>query len=259
VAFAASYPGSPTSEVLGTLAALSGQFDLYAEWSVNETVAMEGAAAASFTGLRSLVIMKADGLNVAMDFADSLAITGCRGGMVIVVGDDPSAHSSIREEDTRNLCKVLHLPVLEPASVQEAKDMTREAFALSEALKLPVVVRCVTRICHASGDMELGAVNRALRESAFGREDRMITFTIQPHVLQEQKMSRAAEMFNSSEFNLHSGPGGASRLIIASGPSFMYALEALEMLGLSHSVGVLKLGTTWPLPEQLLLEHLKTA
>lgn len=256
VAFAASYPGSPTAEVLGTLSRLAGQFDLYAQWSINEKVALEGAAAASFAGLRSLTVMKADGLNVALDFAGALAISGCRGGMVVVVGDDPAAHSSVREEDSRNLCKVVHLPVLEPSSVQEAKDMTREAFSLSEKLGLPVVVRCVTRVCHASGDVSLGEIQRIERKPEFGRGDRVITFGVTMHAVQEQKLARASELGCDLPFNRYEGPEKAGRLVIASGPSYMYALEALKMLGLEDSTGVLKLGVTWPLPEKIVLEHL---
>ncbi|GBF32962.1 indolepyruvate oxidoreductase subunit IorA [Desulfocucumis palustris] len=258
VAYAASYPGSPTAEVLGTLSRLAGNFKLYAEWSVNEKVAMEGAAAASFAGLRSLVVMKADGLNVALDFAGALAISGCRGGMVIVLGDDPNAHSSVREEDSRNLCKAIHLPVLEPSSVQEALEMTREAFSLSEDLKLPVVVRCVTRVCHASGDVELGELNRPLPVPDFTRDNRVITFGIQLHALQEQKLARAAEWACHSGFNSYTGPENPERLVIACGPCYMHALEALDMLA-ATGVGVLKLGVTWPLPHQLLLKYLRNA
>jgi len=259
VAFVTSYPGSPTAEVLSTLAQVAKQFNMYVEWSVNEKVAMEGAAAASFTGLRSLTVMKADGLNVALDFASALALSGTRGGMVILVGDDPAAHSSIREQDSRNICKAVHLPMLEPSSVQEARDMTREAFALSEELKLPVVVRCVTRVCHASGDVAVGALAHFEHRPAFGRDDRVITFSIQLHAQLEQKLSRAAVMANDSVFNSYTGPDNARRLVIASGPSTMYTLEALDMLGLADHTGVLKLGTIWPLPETLLLNYLKHA
>lgn len=257
VSFASSYPGSPTAEVLGTLSRVAAQFNLYAEWSVNEKVALEGAAAASFTGLRSLVVMKADGLNVALDFLGALGLSGIKGGLVLVVGDDPSAHSSVREEDSRNICKAIHLPVVEPSSVQDAKDMTREAFKLSEDLALPVVMRCVTRVCHASGDVELGDFNGPDREPAFDRNDRLITFGIKLHALQEQKLSRASEMANSPWLNNYSGPNSAGRLVICSGPSYLYALEALEMLGLGESTGVLRVGMTWPLPEKLILSHLK--
>lgn len=259
VGYASSYPGSPTAEVLGTLAQLAGQFNLYAEWSINEKVAMEGAAAASFAGLRSLVVMKADGLNVALDFASALALSGTRAGMVVVVGDDPGAHSSVREEDSRNLCKALHLPILEPGSVQEAKDTVKEAFDLSEKMQLPVVVRCVTRVCHASGDVLLGGITPRERKPVFHREDRFITFSIKLHGLLEEKLSRASAWADSSHLNHYQGPEQARRLIIASGPCYLYALEALAMLGLENQIGVLKLGTTWPLPEKLLVNYLKAA
>jgi indolepyruvate ferredoxin oxidoreductase alpha subunit len=259
VAYASSYPGSPTAEVLGTLSRLAGQFNLYAEWSVNEKVAMEGAAAASFAGLRSLVVMKADGINVALDFAGALALSGCRGGMVMVVGDDPNSHSSVREEDSRNLCKGIHLPVLEPSSVQEAMEMTREAFLLSEELKLPVVVRCVTRVCHASGDVLPGELLPTGHNPDFTRENRFITFGIKLHAELERKMVRAARWACDSTFNSYTGPENPGRLVIASGPCYMYALEALEMLGAGSAAGVLKLGTTWPLPEELLLEYMGKA
>ncbi len=257
VSYVASYPGSPTAEIPGVLALAAAACGHYVEWSVNEKVAMEGAAAASFAGLRSLVVMKADGLNVALDFAGALALSGCRGGLVVLVGDDPAAHSSIREEDTRTICKAVHLPVLEPSSVAEARDMTREAFSLSEFLALPVVVRCVTRVCHASGDVTLGAIPPVERRPVFGREDRVITFSARLHALLEQKMARAAEHFAASLFNAYSGPGQSDTLIIASGPAVFYAREARELLEQEDRVGILKLGTTWPLPASLLLAHLR--
>ncbi len=156
VAFAASCPGSPTVEVLSTLAKVAHRLDLYAEWSINEIVAMEAAAGASYAGLRSLVAMKPDGFNVTLDFATALAYAGVGAGMVILVGDDPGAHSGVKEVDCRRLCQAAQLPVLEPSAVHEAKEAVRAAFALSEACHLPVVVRATTRICHASSLHGLG-------------------------------------------------------------------------------------------------------
>lgn len=259
VSYVASYPGSPTAEVPGTLAKIAQQFNIYVEWSSSEKVAMEGAAAASFAGLRSLAVMKVDGLNVAMDFASSLSISGCRGGMVIMVGDDPGSHSSIREEDSRGICKVLHFPVLEPSTVQKAKDLTVAAFELSERLSMPVVLRCVSRICHGNGSVILGALSRVERTASFPREDRIITFSIQRHALQEEKLNRTASWAESCGFNRYEGPQDARRLVVASGPSFFYAREALEILGLAQDTGILELATVWPLPENLLLHHLKSA
>jgi indolepyruvate ferredoxin oxidoreductase alpha subunit len=259
IAFVASYPGSPTAEVPGTLARIAQQFDLYVEWSSNEKVAMEGAAAASFAGLRSLAVMKVDGLNVAMDFASALSISGCRGGMVIMVGDDPGSHSSIREEDSRNICKVLHFPVLEPSTVQMAKDLTLAAFTLSESLGVPVVLRCVSRICHGNGAVLLGEIPRQERKAIFPKTERMIAFSIQRHALQEEKLVAAAGWAEDCRFNRYEGPKDAKKLVISSGPSAFYAREGLQIIGIKDSVGVLEVATVWPLPPKLLLKHLKHA
>ncbi|MDH7572593.1 MAG: indolepyruvate ferredoxin oxidoreductase subunit alpha [Clostridia bacterium] len=258
VHYATSYPGSPTAEILECIAAGAEKFGLYAEWSVNEKVAMEGAAAASFAGLRSITIMKCDGLNVAFDFLTSFSMAGCRGGMVIVVGDDPSAHSSAKEEDSRYLGRVAHIPVLEPADSGEAKEMVKHAFDLSEALRQPVMLRLVTRVCHGSGNAVLGEFRRRPVKAQFPPEEKFFTW-IEYHQVQEEKLAQAAELAEASPFNRYVGPPGAPLLVICSGPSFYYAREAVEKLGLAEEAGILKLGTLWPLPENLLLSHLRTA
>jgi indolepyruvate ferredoxin oxidoreductase alpha subunit len=121
----AAYPGNPSSEIIGTLAKVADQLGLHVEWSINEKVALEVAAAASFAGLRGLCAMKQNGLNVASDFLLNLNLSGCRGGLVLVVADDPSGVSSSNEEDSRIYAKLGDLPLLEPASFQEAKEMTK--------------------------------------------------------------------------------------------------------------------------------------
>ncbi|MHB8919345.1 MAG: indolepyruvate ferredoxin oxidoreductase subunit alpha, partial [Desulfocucumaceae bacterium] len=258
VAYAACYPGSPTAEVLPTLAQLGEKFNIYAEFSTNEKVAIEGAAAASFAGLRALTICKADGFNVALDFATAVCLSGTRGGMVIMVGDDPSAHSSVKEEDSRFLARTASLPVLEPSTVAEAKDITRAAFDLSEKLMLPVVVRCTTRICHASGDVKLGELSKAEKQASFTRDQRFVTNALFAQFM-KNKVKSAAALAESSPFNHYTGPEDAQRIVIACGPSGTYAAEAVEMLGLQDTVGVLKISTTWPLPENYLLKYLKPA
>lgn len=265
VGFASSYPGSPTAEVLGVLGRLAKEFNLYAEWAINEIVALEGAAAASYAGLRSLAVMKPDGLNVASDFLTALSLSGVKGGMVILVGDDPGAHSSVKEEDSRYLAKLAHVPVLEPATVAEAKEMVKAAFGLSEELGHPVMVRCVTRICHASGNVVLGELPVLERRPGIAKDER---FFIIPggvpllHRKQEEKLRRAAgrgEEAPLALFNRYEGPDGAEILVIGCGPAFLYAREAVEILGLQDRVGLLKLGLTWPLPENLVLAHLRHA
>jgi indolepyruvate ferredoxin oxidoreductase, alpha subunit len=258
LAYAAAYPGSPSSEVLASLAALARERGFYAEWSTNEKVAMEGAAAASFAGVRAITIMKADGLNVALDFLTSLGYSGTRGGMVVVISDDPGAHSSTKEEDTRYLVRACHLPLLEPATTEEAKEMTRWAFELSEQVNLPVVVRSVTRIAHARGSVTTGALTPPPRDARYEPGTRFFT-TSMLHPLLHKRAADARERFEVSPFNTYEGPGDARRLIIVSGPGWTYAVEAVKLLGAADEVGVLKLGTPWPLPETLLLSHLRHA
>lgn len=144
VSVAAGYPGTPSSEIIENLASVSAERKLYVEWSINEKVAMEVAAAASFAGLRSLCVMKQNGVNVASDFLLHLAITGIRGGMVIVPCDDPGALSSANEGESRHFARLMEIPLLEPGNFQEAKDMIKWAFELSEEIQNVVMVRSVT-------------------------------------------------------------------------------------------------------------------
>ena len=148
----AAYPGNPSSEIIGTLAKVAEEMGLHVEWSINEKVALEVAAAASFAGLRGLCAMKQNGLNVASDFLLNLNLSGSRGGLVLVVADDPAGVSSSNEEDSRIYAKLGDLPLLEPANFQEAKEMTKSAFEISEQLGLPVLIRSVTRVSHATGE-----------------------------------------------------------------------------------------------------------
>jgi len=153
----AAYPGNPSSEIIGSLAQVGEGLGIYVEWSVNEKVALEVAAAASFAGLRGLTAMKQNGLNVASDFLFNLNLSGSKGGLVVVVCDDPSALSSSNEEDSRSFARMGDLPLMEPGTFQEAKEMTRWAFELSEELGLPCLVRSVTRVSHARGNAKPGS------------------------------------------------------------------------------------------------------
>ena len=156
VQVAAAYPGTPSSEVVENLSKVAERRGLYVEWSVNEKVAMEVAAAASFAGLRSLCVMKQNGVNVASDFLLHLVGSGVRGGMVLVTCDDPGALSSVNEGESRHFARMVEIPLLEPGDFQEAKDMIPWAFALSEEIRSLVMVRSVTRMSHASGNVVLG-------------------------------------------------------------------------------------------------------
>ena len=149
VKVAAGYPGTPSSEIIENLASVSADRNLYVEWSVNEKVAMEVTAAASFAGLRSLCVMKQNGVNVASDFLLHLAGSGTRGGIVIVPCDDPGALSSANEGESRHFARLVEIPLLEPGDFQEAKDIIKWAFELSEDLpknweeSVPIVLRAL--------------------------------------------------------------------------------------------------------------------
>ncbi len=164
VRVAAGYPGTPSSEIIETLSRFAEAGRLYVEWSTNEKVAMEVAAAASFAGLRSLCVMKQNGVNVASDFLLHLTGSGTRGGMVLVTCDDPGALSSVNEGESRHFARLMEIPLLEPADFQEAKEMTRWAFTLSEEIRNIVMVRSVTRMSHASGNVVLGPLPPSGRE-----------------------------------------------------------------------------------------------
>lgn len=257
--FASAYPGNPSSEIIGSLAEVANETDIYVEWSVNEKVALEAAAAASFAGVRAIAAMKQNGLNVASDFLMNLNLTGTVGGLVLVVCDDPSGLSSTNEQDTRPVAKWAELPLLEPSNSQEAKEMTKWAFELSEEIKNVCLVRSVTRVSHARGDVRLGEPMPPTREAKFAPT--MLgqftpLFVPLKHGLLHQKVNKAREIFESSPFNWYTGPKWPELLIVTCGSGWHYSLEAVNALGLEDSVGILKLGTTWPLPEKLVQQHL---
>ena len=259
IGFASAYPGTPSSEIIGSLAEVAAEAGIYVEWSVNEKVALEAAAAAAFTGVRSICAMKQNGLNVVLDFLVGLALTGTKAGIVLVTCDDPAAHSSTEEEDSRPVAKWANLPLLEPATFQEAKDMTRWAYDLSEELKSVVLMRGVTRTSHARGDVRVGerlAPNRAAKfEPVIPLEFTSLPAPLK-HAVAHQKIAKAREIFETSPFNWYRGPDKPELLIVTSGSGWFYSLEAVQTLGVEGSVGILKLGTTWPLPEKLVREHL---
>ncbi len=257
--FASAYPGTPSSEIIGSLAEVAREMDIHVEWSVNEKVALEAAAAASFAGVRAIVAMKQNGLNVASDFLMNLNLTGTNAGLVLVLCDDPSALSSTNEQDSRPVAKWAKLPLLEPATFQEAADMTKWAFELSEEIKNVCLIRSVTRVSHARGDVRLGELVPPSRQAKFAPTalGQFTPYIVSlKHTLLHQKVNKARESFESSSFNWYSGPEKPELLIVTSGSGCYYSLEAVKTLGLESSVGILKLGTTWPLPEKLVKEHL---
>jgi len=266
IGFAAAYPGTPSSEILGSLAQVAKKMGIYAEWSINEMVAMEAAAGASFAGIRALAAMKQNGINVVSDFLANLVMSGTgKGGLVLVSCDDPSAISSSNEQDTRPVAKWLDIPLVEPGDFQEAKDMTKWLFDLAEELGTICILRSVTRIAHARGNVKLGELPTRQHKARFEQMHDLknvmpTTFMPMPsslrHFFLHMKLDKAREKFESSPFNRYVGPHKPDLLIITSGSCWLYSQDAIEALKLKDRVGILKLGTLWPLPEKFVTDHL---
>lgn len=259
VDFSAAYPGTPSSEILESLARVAEHFGHYAEWSTNEMVALEAAAAASMAGLRAIVAMKQNGVNVCSDFLMTLNLSGTKGGLVVVACDDPSAISSSNEQDSRSFARYADLPLLEPATFQEAKDMAKWAFEVSEKLGLPCMLRSVTRLSHSRGNVKLGELPKMRRLAKFEGVYIAGAFVSIQHSMLHQKVALAQKEFEASEFNLYIGPEEAKFVIVTSGSGWFYAREAVATLSLAREVGILRIGTTWPLPEKFIIDHLRHA
>ena len=262
---AAGYPGTPSSEIVENLSKVAKERNLYVEWSTNEKISLEVAAAASFANLRAICAMKQNGVNVASDFLLHLAGTGTRGGLVLVACDDPGALSSANEGESRHFARLLEVPLLEPADFQEAKDMTKWAFELSEQLKTLVMIRSVTRMSHASGNVKYGGLPEKTAQASFKFDGPFLDSQTGPvinlpvdykHRILHEKLRKAREIFDSSPFNTYEGPKKPELLVITSSACTLYTREAIHLLRAKKRVGVLKLGTTWPLPPKLVKKHL---
>ncbi len=254
----AAYPGTPSTDIIENLAGVAQRMGLYVEWSTNEKVALEVAAAASFSGMRAICAMKQNGLNVASDFLLTLNLVGVKGGLVLVTCDDPSAHSSNNEQDSRLFAKMADLPLLEPSTFQEAKEMTQWAFSLSEEIGNVVLLRGVTRTSHARGNVILGKLPQIKTKARFDKSKQWLPQpALQKHNQLHRTLDRLEEVFASSPFNQYAGPERPKVLLITCGTGWLYSQEAIELMGVEDSVGILKIGTTWPLPTRTILERLK--
>ena len=250
----AFYPGAPTSEVLDTFSEALGSFDYQMEIATNEKVALEVCAGAAFAGIRSLTAMKSVGTNVASDTLFVLGYTGVRGGLVIVMADDPHAHSSQSEQDGRFFAPNTYIPMLEPSSPQEAKDMVKKAFEVSERHRVPVIIRTVTRVNHQSGIVQLDELSRSEFTKVKWKELNE-EYTTLGSVARQKKLrmlertAKIAEEFDRSEFNI-TKQADSDVGVVTSSVSYLHVLESLKMLKLQNEVNILKLGTTYPLPKK---------
>lgn len=249
------YPGTPSSEILETVVKRASD-DVYVEWSVNEKVALEVAAGAAYAGARSMVTMKQVGLNVASDPLMSLAYIGVKGGMVVVVADDPGPISSQTEQDTRLFGAFAKLPVFDPASPEEAYEMIGDAFAYSEKYATPVIFRPTTRVCHGNAPVELREPEPRSAPAGFVKDAKWVIFprlSYENHVRIEQRLPLIAEDFSRYRFNTACGDGPLG--VVTGGVSDAYVREALETLGVECRL--MHVATPHPFPESLALSFLE--
>ena len=247
VKVSSAYPGTPSTEISEALATYP---EVYTEWAPNEKVAMEVAAGASISGVRSLACMKHVGLNVASDPIYTLAYTGVGGGLVVVVADDPGLASSQNEQDTRMVARSAHLPVLEPSDSAEAKEFMKLAYALSEEYDTPVILRTTTKLAHSQSTVPLcerAVPEDKVYERSVPKYVMMPASAIGRHKVVEAREIRMAE--DACGFAINRTEWGDKRIgFITSGIAYQYVKEA------APEASILKLGLVNPLPRKLIEE-----
>ena len=254
-----AYPGTPSTEITEFIQTnpLAQERGIHSHWSTNEKTAMEAALGMSYAGKRALVCMKHVGMNVCADAFINSAITGVNGGLIVLAADDPSMHSSQNEQDSRFYGKFAMIPIFEPSNQQEAYDMMDKAFALSEELKEPVLMRIVTRLAHSRAAVE---VKEPRQENAFSPATDNAHWVLLPGnakrnyndlIGKQQAMREASEAsgFNKVETGSQESRGDGKKLgIIACGIGYNYVREAI-----GDSMNVLKV-SQYPLPATAIKE-----
>lgn len=251
----AGYPGTPSTEVLETVAKRNPGH-IHVEWSVNEKSAMEVAAGAAYTGARALVTMKQVGLNVASDPLMSLNYIGVKGGMVVFVADDPGPISSQTEQDTRHYGKFAKIPVFDPTSPEEAFELIQTAFEYSEKYGMPFFFRATTRVCHACASIEVGEIPVPEKPEGFIKDSRWAIF---PRLSYNNKIKiEARENELATEFAKlpeNEITGGGKTGIACGGISYAYVREALQ--DTDGNFKVFKVATPFPFPNAKAEEFLQ--
>jgi indolepyruvate ferredoxin oxidoreductase alpha subunit len=259
-----SYPGTPSSEIIPAVVKFKKELglDTYIEWSANEKVAFDNALAATLAGKRAAVCMKQVGLNVAADSLMSSAYTGVIGGLLIVSCDDPGPHSSQTEQDSRFYGMFAKIPVYDPSSPQEAKEMVREAFELSEKYEIPVLLRSTIRVSHAKQSVKLSPVKKVKRKADFkkdpGRWAATPRYRLILHGKLNETMAKIQEEFEQdTKWNYEAGECGDSGTgIITCSVSHTIILDILKELDLMKSIDILKIGTPYPFPQKRVAEFI---
>ncbi len=250
-----AYPGTPSTEIMEYIqrSPLAAERNVHRKWSANEKTAVEEALGVSYAGKRAMAAMKHVGLNVAADPFINSAITGVIGGMVIAVADDPSMHSSQNEQDSRFYGKFAMVPMFEPSSQQEAYDMTRYAFDLSERVGLPVLLRLVTRLAHSRAAVKTVDTPRPQNELKIPEDPKR--FVLLPVIARERYkilLGTQAQLMKESEnspFNKYIDGEDKSMGIIASGVAYNYLIENFP--GGKVPYPVVKIGQ-YPIPYKLI-------
>ncbi len=258
VRLVALYPGTPSSEIGNNLTFMAPHIpNFYFEFSTNEKVALEVAGAAAVAGVRSMMVCKGPGLNVAADPFFSLTYVGVRAGMVIVVADDPSMWSSQNENDSRYYALMGNMPMMEPADPIEAKSMLLEAYKFSEKLELAVLFRTTTRVNHSRAPVKFGKIPSRPDKVVFEKEP--FRFVPIPSVARKRhpwllgQIDIARELSEKSPLNFIEGEGDLG--IITCGVSYNYVVEALSSMKIKAEI--LKIGITHPIPEKMVTDFLR--
>lgn len=246
-----AYPGTPSTEITEYIQAsrLAKERGVHSRWCTNEKTAMEAALGMSYAGKRALVCMKHVGMNVCADAFVNSAITGVKGGLVVLAADDPSMHSSQNEQDSRFYAKFAMIPVFEPSNQQEAYDMMASAFDLSEELKVPVMLRVVTRLAHSRAAVEVAEV----------REENPLdpscdSWVLLPGIARRKyvelldKQDKMVDASEDSKYNKVENSDDKQLGIIACGIGYNYVKEAI-----GNKVNILKI-SQYPLPQTQLME-----
>lgn len=248
------YPGTPSSEIVETISKYPHE-NVHLEWSVNEKSAMEVAAAASYSGARTMVTMKQVGLNVASDPFMSLAYVGVKGGMVVVSADDPGPISSQTEQDTRRFAEFARVPVFDPSSPEEAYEMVQDAYMYSEKYATPVIFRPTTRVCHAYASIEIPENFSGGEYEGFIKDSKKwVIFprlSFANHAMIEKRNVEIGEDFSTYRYNVCTG--NSKKAVLAGGVSYAYAKEFLKDY---PDIKLIKVGTPYPFPETFMLNAL---
>jgi indolepyruvate ferredoxin oxidoreductase alpha subunit len=249
---ATAYPGTPSSEILTSIAKTGRQMDkrMHIQWAVNEKVAFEIAYAGCQAGLRTAVSMKQVGLNVASDPLMSAAYMGTAGGFVIISADDPGPHSSQTEQDSRMMAMMAKIPVLDPDSPRQAKEMIGLAYGLSETFNTPVMLRPTTRVCHSRQDVRPGDIRPLEVKPDFKKDPSRWAatpkFRYQLHLELEEKLSRIAQ-HPATEPVLRNPKANGRRAVVSCGVAAAYTAEALQALGLWNDLPFFQVRQPFPL------------